>query len=351
MSAQPEITSTQKLPFEFTGDGFEFFRIWIVNVLLSIITLGVYSAWAKVRTKRYFYRNTKVGGSAFEYHADPVKILKGRLIAFAGFAVFVVVTELQPELSPAFYLIFFGLTPWLIVRSHVFNARNSSWRNIRFDFNEENAKSDAWKVFAVYPLLIPFTLGMIFPYLSYRGWNFIFTNSRFGRQPFAFNSVRVGSYYQAFFTVVLLFAIIPYLFMQSAFSILDGLATGTTGFGISEIIFLFMIASIFLVPLPMYRLMARNISFNGATLGNHSFESKLDVWTVAWIYISNAVAIVFSVGLLIPWARVRVTRYLATHLWLNAAEDLDSFVQAEQKETSAVGQETADFMDIDIGGI
>ncbi len=31
----------------FSGRGSEFFGIWIVNVLLSILTLGIYSAWAK----------------------------------------------------------------------------------------------------------------------------------------------------------------------------------------------------------------------------------------------------------------------------------------------------------------
>lgn len=44
-------------PFRFTGNGREYFRIWIVNTLLTILTLGIYSAWAKVRKKRYIYGN------------------------------------------------------------------------------------------------------------------------------------------------------------------------------------------------------------------------------------------------------------------------------------------------------
>ncbi|MDR1854861.1 MAG: DUF898 domain-containing protein, partial [Azoarcus sp.] len=38
---------------QFTGSGGEYFRIWIVNLLLSILTLGIYSAWAKVRREQY----------------------------------------------------------------------------------------------------------------------------------------------------------------------------------------------------------------------------------------------------------------------------------------------------------
>ena len=56
----------------FTGSGEEFFGIWIINLVLSICTLGIYSAWAKVRTKRYFYGNTILAGSSFEYVANPM---------------------------------------------------------------------------------------------------------------------------------------------------------------------------------------------------------------------------------------------------------------------------------------
>src|SRR3954467_9010978 len=75
----PEIVGPQR--FEFTGTGSEYFRIWVVNLLLTIATLGVYSAWAKVRRQQYFYRNTRVGGAIFDYHGEPKAILKGRLLA------------------------------------------------------------------------------------------------------------------------------------------------------------------------------------------------------------------------------------------------------------------------------
>src|SRR5688500_4641132 len=67
---------------EFTGRAGEFFGIWFVNLVLSVLTLGIYSAWAKVRTERYFYGNTRLGGAPFEYLAQPIAILKGRLIAY-----------------------------------------------------------------------------------------------------------------------------------------------------------------------------------------------------------------------------------------------------------------------------
>src|SRR5213595_3667807 len=70
------------LRFEFIGSGSEYFRIWIVNTLLTIVTLGIYSAWAKVRTMQYFYRNTRLDGASFDYHGRASAILKGRAIVF-----------------------------------------------------------------------------------------------------------------------------------------------------------------------------------------------------------------------------------------------------------------------------
>ncbi len=68
-------------PFEFRGNSAEYFRIWVVNLALSLLTLGIFSAWAKVRRERYFYGNTWVAGAPFEYLASPINVLKGRLIA------------------------------------------------------------------------------------------------------------------------------------------------------------------------------------------------------------------------------------------------------------------------------
>src|SRR5258705_4823558 len=65
----------------FTGTGASYFGIWIVNLLLTIVTIGIYSAWAKVRRLQYFYRHTELAGSSFDFHRSPIKILIGRLVA------------------------------------------------------------------------------------------------------------------------------------------------------------------------------------------------------------------------------------------------------------------------------
>src|SRR5882724_9281066 len=78
-SPVPAALGPQQL--RFTGTGASYFGIWIVNLLLTIITLGIYSAWAKVRRLQYFYRHTEVAGSSFDFHGSPSRILIGRVIA------------------------------------------------------------------------------------------------------------------------------------------------------------------------------------------------------------------------------------------------------------------------------
>ncbi|MDE2401914.1 MAG: DUF898 family protein [Burkholderiales bacterium] len=64
-----------RLSVDCTIDAQEYARIWIVNVLCTVLTLGVYLPWARVRTQRYFLRRTFVGGDAFDYHATPTSLL------------------------------------------------------------------------------------------------------------------------------------------------------------------------------------------------------------------------------------------------------------------------------------
>ena len=118
----------------FEGSGGEYFKIWIVNLALTIVTLGIFSAWAKVRNKRYFYGNTYIGEHNFDYHGSPLRILLGRLIALALLLGYSATVHFLPGLT-------FVWGFCLPVRRALaggaglrFNARNSSYRNIRFNF-------------------------------------------------------------------------------------------------------------------------------------------------------------------------------------------------------------------------
>ena len=200
--------STKTTPIIFEGKFSEYFGIWIVNLLLSLVTFGVYSAWAKVRRKKYFYNNTLIDNVGFDYHAKPVSILKGRLIAVA----LLVVAAINPILQSLVFLIIFIFLPWLVVRGSIFNARNSSHRGLRFDF--VGTVSQAVRVFIGLPLLTMITLGLAAPYVSHEKNQFLMNNHRFGLSQFDMKRV-----VKQFYKVYLILIVVPLIGILAAIAI------------------------------------------------------------------------------------------------------------------------------------
>ncbi|MEA2028920.1 MAG: DUF898 family protein, partial [Campylobacterota bacterium] len=127
-----------KESLEFSATTGEYFNIWIANIFLTVITLGIYSAWAKVRTNRYFYANTHYKGSSFEYTADPMKILKGRALVFLVYLLFVFSSEIWMNQTASLVILIFVFLfiPWIFNKAIKFKLRNTKFRNIRFKYNE-----------------------------------------------------------------------------------------------------------------------------------------------------------------------------------------------------------------------
>ena len=126
---------------KFSGTGREYFGIWIVNLILTIITLGIYSAWAKVRRETYFKNNTRVFDAGFGYHATGGQIFKGRLIAFIVLVLVNIISSVQPLFGLVVAPIFVVLLPWILNSSLRFSARMTSFRNIRFNWHGTYWKS------------------------------------------------------------------------------------------------------------------------------------------------------------------------------------------------------------------
>jgi Bacterial protein of unknown function (DUF898) len=110
------------------------FYTWIAHVFCTLITLGVYSTWAKVRKRRYFYGSTRIDGDAFDYFGGQKAILKGRIVAAPLFLLYAFAAERYPLSRFVFMAAFVLVLPWLVVRTLAFNARNSAYRSVLFDF-------------------------------------------------------------------------------------------------------------------------------------------------------------------------------------------------------------------------
>lgn len=339
---------------EFTGNAKEFFGIWFVNLVLSVLTLGIYSAWAKVRTERYFYGNTRLAGAPFEYLANPISILKGRLVAYAvaialglcaHFQVWVVYIPL--------FMAVLALLPWLVQRTLRFRARYSAWRGLRFRFVE--GVFEAYVNFMFRPLLGVITLYLLSPWVRMHQHDYQVTGHRFGGKRFRFAG-DLGQYYVPFLISIGL-AMALYLGMVV---VIMGMAVLTAWLGgeageppstSAMVAIILPVAALYLalLALPVFlRTRYTNLMWNFASLGGHRFESTLRARDVIWIYFSNGVAIVFSLGLLVPWAMVRLAKYRAQHFVLLASGDLDQFIAEREREEGAAGAELLDALDLDM---
>src|SRR6202051_3305376 len=118
-SESPSSSSSTRAPeqLHFTGRGSDYFGIWIVNMLLTIVTLGIYSAWAKVRRLKDFYRHTEVAGSSFDFHGRPTRILIGRVIALGMLFAYNYSVRLQSALTIVVLAAIAFVMPWLLRNS------------------------------------------------------------------------------------------------------------------------------------------------------------------------------------------------------------------------------------------
>ena len=146
---QPAPANT--LAIAFTGSGSEYFRIWIVNLLLTLVTLGIYYPWAKVRRLRYFHGNTLVGGEPLEFHADPKKMLKGYLLVGVLLALYSVAGNFHAVAGLAAFLAVMLIWSALLNSFMQFRLANTSWRGPRFRFTGDLRGAYA----AMLPLLVP----------------------------------------------------------------------------------------------------------------------------------------------------------------------------------------------------
>jgi uncharacterized membrane protein YjgN (DUF898 family) len=352
----------------FSGSGAEYFRIWIVNLLLTIISLGVYGAWAKVRRLRYFYGHTTLDGSSFEYHGRPLQILKGRLIALAMILPYYLLQYWRPLWSLAFLVIFIVALPFILVRSQRFHLRMSSWRNIRFNFTGEYGRAAA--AYLGWGLLAMLSFGLLAPYADYQRQRFKIANSRFGGVPFAY-AARPGEFFMAYLialglvilailALAIIVGVLVALVMGGAGSALSPAhwreifsGPGNTGFKsaiVAGLVFFYVLYIVALfVPYAYVKARTTNESLNHTTLREHGIRSTLSARGLLGILVSNLVLVLITVGLFAPWAKVRLVRYQLEHTSLLANASLDDFINEPQVQTGAAAQELSDFMDLDFG--
>ena len=329
----------------FTGTAREWFGIWIVNLLLTIVTLGIYSAWAKVRRNKYFYQNTYVAGRNLDYHATGLQILIGRIIVVVGLIAYGVLSAI-PIVGLLLILLLLAVFPWLLVRSLRFNAQMTSWSNVRFQFVGTVGK--ALVVYIVYPILTALTLYIAFPFFDRARKRYSINNHRLGQHGFHFDAP-IGGFYIAFFLTLGWVAVVTVVLGVIAAPSLESMASPEPDLSVIGLFYLWAFLAFF-PAVTFYSAMIRNLTLSNLALeGGHEFHSDVSPVQVLWIALSNAVIVLCTLGLMLPWAQIRMARYLADHTDVAVNGSLDDFVTQAQARAGAIGDAYSDIEGIDVG--
>jgi uncharacterized membrane protein YjgN (DUF898 family) len=234
--------------------------------------------------------------------------------------------------------LFFGVFPWVVVRSRIFNLRNSTHRNIRFGFTADYR--EAYRVFLWWQLLVPFTGGVLMPYVIYRQRRFLVENSRYGTTPFLFHAA-AGDYFRIFLPLLLL---IP-LGIGTCVAVVVWGKGNPIALALPGLIF----AALYLAAAVYVQTAFTNLTWNSTGLGRHRFSCNLRVRDLVWIYLSNAVAVFCSLGLLAPWAAVRTFRYRLAHITASGVGGFDAIIASSEQQIGAAAEELGDMLGFDLG--
>ena len=338
----------------FTGNGAEYFGIWIVNLLLTIVTLGIYSAWAKVRRLQYFYRHTELAGSSFDFHGKPIKILIGRAIALAMLIAY----NYSARIPSLWTLVLVGgiafAMPWLLRNSFRFRLYNTSWRGVRFHFRGSVARAN--RVFLLYGFLSIITFYVMAPFMHQRVKAYQHDNSWFGQTQCSFHA-RAGKFYKIY--LILLAAIVVFAFVVGFSGIGSGfiaLSQAQKHGGHPNPIAVLKALGVLYGALilmgvsigPVFHALITNLVWSNTRVGEHRIECNMSPIGLIWITVSNFALVALTLGLFIPWAMVRLAKFRLEAVRLIPAGDLQEFVDAEPDNIGAVGEEAASAFDLDI---
>jgi uncharacterized membrane protein YjgN (DUF898 family) len=286
---------------EWSGKGFELLKIVLVNVLLRVITLGIYHFWAKTRTRNYVWSHVGYNGDRFEYTGDGKDLFIGFLKALLATAIVAGITfginwGLQfPSVTIITNLIFFVFV-YFLVGVGMYGARryllsHTRWRSIRFGLAGSTIEY-GWRFLLHSILLVP-TFFLYYPFMQNYLRTYTINHTWFGTEKFSYEG-SAWDYFGTFFLCILLFP--------------------------------------FTVSLSYYWYQARVMRYvaDQVTLGDVTFSMDCSGFDVLGLKMVNAFLLSISFGLAYPWVVSRKINFLKRHLTIHGELDYSSVGQSAQ---------------------
>jgi uncharacterized membrane protein YjgN (DUF898 family) len=361
----------QPLELTFSGSGKEYFRIWVVNLLLTIATLGIYSAWAKVRRLQYFDRNTHLAGATFDFQGDPKAILRGRVLAVILVAAYQYAFGFSLEIGLAVIAFLLLALPFLMRGALRFRLSNTVWRGLPFGFSGTARGAYLTYLPPMLTFLLPGVLLALFPtsalvafalplYLAWplmHGWmkRYQHRHLLYGDQPSHYD-VPARRFYRPYlmaglfwFLGILAFALAMTLIM-TVVMLVAGRGPGAASAVYAPLLLMIPLMYFFyLLAGPYMQVRLANLAWSNTSFPGLRIRSTMVVSEFMMLQTVNAVLTLLTLGLYRPFAVVRVYRYRLAHLHLEADGDFERAVAgAGRTRDGATGDGAADFLGIDL---
>jgi len=380
--SSPVLTREHQLSVRFTGSGSEYFRIWIVNLLLTLVTLSLYYPWAKVRRLRYFHGNTFVDGQPLDFHGDPKKILRGYLLVGLMAILYSVAGKFSPIAGLAAFLMLAAIWPALLKSSMQFRLANTSWRGLRFRFKgsvggayaallpmflpgllivaavaavPNQNKPPTWYV--VFVNLVLLATVLVLPWLWFNLKKYQHDHYALGQWQTELKATR-GSFYAVFlktFGIALLGMVVVGVVVAAMFG--TGLAQGNAGPGRIVAAIMFGLLAFFIglvavqiLPRPYFTSRMQNLLWSRT--GNHTmrFRSSLKFLPLLGLTLKNWLLVMLTLGLYWPFAAVATARMRLEAVTVATRVDPETlFDQARAADGDAAGDAAGDLFGLDIG--
>lgn len=181
----------------FTGRWTEFLPIALTNLLLTIVTLGIYRFWAAARQRRYLWSRTRFLDESLEWAGTGWEMFRGFLIVAAFLVLLLLIVGfgaqalvLRGEFVAAgaiLFAVYAGL--FFIINVAMFRAlryrlSRSYWRGIRGG-SDDAGWSYGWS--GIWKTVVAFvTLTLLYPWAMTSLWNDRWNKMSYG--PYAFRA-------------------------------------------------------------------------------------------------------------------------------------------------------------------
>lgn len=374
----PDTAPARHLALRFTGSGSEYFRIWIVNLLLTLLTVGIYYPYARVRRLRYFYGNTQIGGHALDFHARPASMLRGYLLVAVLLALYNLAGSTSLLAGLVALLALAALWPALFRSAQRFRLANTSWRGLRFGFDGSTGGAyRAWfwtalvwcgflsvglisqhaeKASSVDELIAVIGLGCLLtsfalPYglwqlKAYQHDHFLYAGetSRF--------SLGASSIYGLIGKIMLIgiagMVLIGGVFYLSRFGF-DRFAHSPTA-ELAGFLLLPILAALWLLISALYTARLQNLCWSATRTRSLRFDSRLSMRALLWLNVKNWLAIVLTLGFYWPFAAIATARLRLEAVSIETSPAFESLLaERSQIVDGASGDAMGDLLGIDAG--